>query len=94
VLATGGLVWWLGPQLGTEIFPKVDTGQLQLRFRAPAGQSLDRTEAVALQALDIIQREVGSNNVAITLGFVGIHSATYPISFIHLWNAGTEEGVL
>jgi multidrug efflux pump subunit AcrB len=26
VLAAGGLVWWVGPQLGTEIFPKVDTG--------------------------------------------------------------------
>jgi multidrug efflux pump subunit AcrB len=94
VLAAGGLVWRVGPELGTEIFPKVDTGQLQVRFRAPAGQSLDRTEAVALQSLDIIQREVGSNNVAITLGFVGVHSATYPISFIHLWNGGTEEGIL
>src|SRR5262249_29526365 len=27
----------IGPQLGTEIFPKVDVGQLQVRLRAPAG---------------------------------------------------------
>jgi len=94
VLAAGGLVWGFGRQLGTEIFPKVDTGQLQLRFRAPAGQNVERTEALALQVLDLIADEVGSNNVAITLGFVGIHSASHPISFIQLWNGGTEEGIV
>jgi multidrug efflux pump subunit AcrB len=55
---------------------------------------VERAEAVALQTLDLISGEVGSNNVALTLGFVGIHSATYPISFIHLWNGGTGEGIL
>ncbi len=35
--------WWSlcssGRRLGTEIFPKVDAGQLQLRLRAPAGHA-------------------------------------------------------
>ena len=84
----------IGPRLGTEIFPKVDIGQLQVRLRAPAGSQVDRTEAVALQVLDIIKYEVGPTNVEITLGFVGVHAPSYPINLIYLWNGGSEEGVV
>ncbi|MBU6399589.1 MAG: efflux RND transporter permease subunit [Verrucomicrobia bacterium] len=93
VLATVVIVV-LGLRLGTEIFPKVDAGQIQLRLRAPTGTQIDGTEAIALQALDLIQQEVGPQNVAITLGFLGVHGSAYPINFIYLWNGGPEEGVL
>ena len=88
------IIVFVGRGLGTEIFPRVDAGQLQLRLRAPAGTQVDGTEAAALQALDIIKREAGSNNVDITLGFVGVHGASYPINLIYLWNGGSEEGVV
>ena len=84
----------VGQQLGTEIFPRVDVGQMQVRLRAPTGSHVDRTEAVALQALDIIKNEVGPTNVEITLGFVGVHASSYPINLIYLWNGGSEEGVV
>jgi len=84
----------VGRQLGTEIFPRVDVGQLQVRLRAPAGSHVDRTEAVALQVLEIIKNEVGPANVEISLGFVGVHGASYPINLIYLWNGGSEEGVV
>jgi multidrug efflux pump subunit AcrB len=44
--------------------------------------------------LDLIKQEVGPTNVEITLGFVGVHGASYPINFIYLWNGGSEEGVV
>ncbi len=94
LVAAGLIILWVGWQLGTEIFPRVDAGQLQVRLRAPAGTHVTGTEAIALQTLDIIKREVGSNNVAITLGFVGVHAPSYPINLIYLWNGGSEEGVL
>jgi multidrug efflux pump subunit AcrB len=72
----------------------VDAGQLSLRLRAPAGTRVDKTEAIALQTLELIKNEVGSNNVAITLGFVGVHAPNYPVNLIHQWNSGTEEGVV
>ena len=84
----------VGGSLGTEIFPKVDTGQLQVRLRAPAGTRVDGTEQIALQALEIIESEVGADNVAITLAFLGVHAPNYPINLIYLWNGGSEEGVL
>jgi multidrug efflux pump subunit AcrB len=88
------VVWLAGRRLGTEIFPKVDAGQIQLRLRGPTGTQIDGTEAIALQALDLIKQEVGPENVHITLGFLGVHGAAYPINFIYLWNGGPEEGVL
>ncbi|HEX5047860.1 MAG TPA: efflux RND transporter permease subunit [Gammaproteobacteria bacterium] len=80
--------------VGTEIFPKVDTGQIQVRLRAPTGTRVEDTEATALRALDIIKNEAGPDNVKITLAFVGVHAPNYPINLIYLWNGGSEEGVL
>ena len=34
----------IGGHLDTEIFPRVETGQLQVRLRAPAGTQLEGTE--------------------------------------------------
>jgi multidrug efflux pump subunit AcrB len=94
-LAAAALVIvFIGGGLGAEIFPKVEAGQLQLRLRAPAGTRVDGTEVIALRALDLIKKEVGPDNVAITLGFVGVHAPSYPINLIYLWNGGSEEGVV
>jgi multidrug efflux pump subunit AcrB len=90
----GVVIGVVGRRLGTEIFPRVDAGQLQLRLRAPTGTQIDGTEAVALRALDLIGQEVGPRNIQISLGFLGVHGASYPINFIYLWNGGPEEGVL
>jgi multidrug efflux pump subunit AcrB len=90
----GAVIVLVGRQLGTDIFPKVDAGQIQLRLRAPTGTLLNGTEAIALQALDLIKQEVGPQNVEITLGFLGVHGSAYPINLIYLWNGGSEEGVL
>jgi multidrug efflux pump subunit AcrB len=94
VAASAAAIVLVGGGLGTEIFPKVDTGQLQVRLRAPTGTRVDGTEVVALEALDIVREEVGAENIAITLGFLGVHAPSYPINLVYLWNGGSEEGVL
>jgi multidrug efflux pump subunit AcrB len=94
LIAAGAVIVFLGRGLGTEIFPRVEAGQLQVRLRAPAGTQIDGTEAVALRALELIKQEAGPQNVQITLGFIGVHGANYPINLIYLWNGGPEEGVL
>jgi multidrug efflux pump subunit AcrB len=93
VLAAGAIVL-VGRQLGTEIFPQVEAGQIQVRLHAPTGTLLDGTEAIALQTLDLIKQEVGAQNIEITLAFLGVHAPSYPINLIYLWNGGPEEGVL
>jgi multidrug efflux pump subunit AcrB len=81
--------------LGTEIFPTVDAGQLQLRLRAPAGTQVEGTEQLALRALDIIKDEAGgADKLDVTLGLVGVHAPNYPINLVYQWNGGPHEGVL
>ena len=91
---TGVIIVLVGRRLGTEIFPQVEAGQLQVRLRAPAGTQIEGTEAVALRALDLIKQEAGPQNVRLTLGFIGVHGANYPVNFIYLWNGGPQEGVV
>src|SRR5262245_40637172 len=94
VIATGVLIYVLLPLVGTEIFPRIETRQLQLRLRAPTGTRLERTELIALKALDVIKDVVGSNSVEITTGFVGVPTPNYPINTIYLFTSGQHEAVL
>ena len=94
LIISGAIILLVGSSLGTEIFPTVDTGQFQLHLRAPAGTRIERTEQIALQTLDAIKREVGPDNVEISLGFVGTQPPNYPINTIYLWSSGPEEAVL
>jgi multidrug efflux pump subunit AcrB len=92
--AACAIVALFGPRLGLEIFPQVDSGQLALRFRGAAGTKVEKTEAVAKQVLEIINREAGAANVALTIGLVGVHASNYPVNLIYLFNTGPEEGWL
>jgi multidrug efflux pump subunit AcrB len=94
LMISGVIIVLVGSSLGTEIFPIVDTGQFQLHLRAPAGTRIERTEQIALQTLDAIKREVGPDNVEISLGFVGTQPPNYPINTIYLWSSGPEDAVL
>jgi multidrug efflux pump subunit AcrB len=93
-LSTGLLLFFLWPRLGTEIFPEVDTGQLQIRLRAPTGTRIERTEQATLKALDVITREVGADNVLISTDYVGAMPSANPNNTIYLWTSGPHEAVL
>jgi multidrug efflux pump subunit AcrB len=97
-VAVAGLlaVWWVTGHwgVGTEIFPAVDTGQFQLRLRAPTGTRIQRTEEITQKALATIKEMVGPDNVGTTLAYVGVVPASYPINNVYLWTSGPEEAVL
>ncbi len=82
------------PRLGSEIFPRSSSDQFALRFRAPAGTRVEKTEEHAKAVLSLIEREVGKDKIKLTIGLVGVHAANYPVNLIHLWNGGPEEGWL
>jgi multidrug efflux pump subunit AcrB len=88
------LIWLVGGRLGWEIFPTVDSGQFQLRLRAADGTRIETTEEITLEALALIQEEAGSDNVAISAGYVGLIPTPYTISAIHQWMRGPEEAFL
>jgi multidrug efflux pump subunit AcrB len=72
----------------------VDSGQFQLRLRAPDGTPLEHTEALAKDVLKAIADEVGPENVDTTVSLVGTASYNYPINSIYLWTSGPQEAVL
>jgi multidrug efflux pump subunit AcrB len=94
LLISSSVVYLVGGALGTEIFPSADSGQIQVRLRAPTGTRVERTERMALQVLDTVGQTVGPQNVNASLGFVGSQPPSYPVNLIHLWTGGPHEAVL
>jgi multidrug efflux pump subunit AcrB len=94
VVAPGLLIWLAGSRLGMDIFPRVDTGQFQLRLRAAAGTRLDITEELTKQALEVIKEEAGADEIAISVGYVGLIPSSYPINTVYQWMRGPDEAVL
>jgi len=94
LVISGTVVYFVGGALGTEIFPSADSGQVQVRLRAPTGTRVERTERMAIQVLDTVAEAVGAENVQASLGFVGSQPPSYPVNLIHLWTGGPHEAVL
>jgi multidrug efflux pump subunit AcrB len=94
VVISATLLVLLYPRVGTEIFPAVDAPQFQLRVRAPIGTRVERTEVMALKAVDVIKNDVGLENVDITTGYIGVQPASYPVNTIFLFTSGQHEAVL
>ena len=84
----------VGGRLGWEIFPQADFGEFRLRLRAADGTHINKTEQIALQAIEIIREKVGKNNVELTLGYVGTIPASFPINAVYQWSRGPEEALL
>lgn len=88
------VIWGLGPRLGMEIFPTIDTGQFRLRIRAPDGTDIDHTERIALKSLAVIGDAAGANNIETSLGYLGTIGSSYPINGVFQWMRGPEEAIL
>lgn len=79
--------------IGTELFPKADTGQTQVRLRLPVGTRLERTEDATRALLNEVNRIAGQEHVIISSAFVGTQPTSFPVNYIHLWTGGPHESV-
>jgi multidrug efflux pump subunit AcrB len=89
VLAVVPAIW-----LGSELFPRVDAGQLRVRVRAPAGTSLERTTAIVQAVEGEIRTEVGDNFVETSVANIGNPAWNYPINGIYQSNTGPQDAEL
>ena len=94
LLICGAVIAVLFPRLGTDIFPRIEAGQLQLRLRGPTGTQLDLTTAASQRVLKLIADETGPDAIALSIGLAGVHGSAYPVNFIYQWNSGPQESVL
>ncbi len=80
--------------VGTDLFPRVDSGQFQMHIHAPAGTDVVRTEQIYRQVETILREEAGRGNVANTLGYAGAQPRSYPVNLIYLWTSGSHDGIM
>lgn len=89
-----GLLALLFVNIGRDVLPKADSGQFQVRLRAPDGTRLERTEVMVLKTLDVLKGLVGKDNIAITSAFAGQHPGLFSTNPIYLFMSGSQEAVL
>ena len=92
--ACGLVIGVLGLQMGTELFPQIDSGEFVLRFRPPPGSNFELTRAMAVKCLQEIEREAKTENVEITMGFVGQVAPNFGIDNMVLFMRGPDDGQL
>jgi multidrug efflux pump subunit AcrB len=79
---------------GRDVLPKVNSGTFQVRLRAPDGTRLERTEAVVIKTLHMLNDMVGRKNIQVTSAMIGQHPSSFSTSPIYLFMAGPQEAVL
>ncbi len=94
ILVVSALAYWLLAGIGRDVLPKTNSGQFQVRLRAPEGTRLERTELKMVQAIRVLEKMVGKENIRITSAFVGTHPSQFSTSPLYLFMAGPQEGVL
>ncbi|MGC3943411.1 MAG: efflux RND transporter permease subunit [Chryseolinea sp.] len=80
--------------IGTDILPRANSRQFQLRVRAVDGTRVERTEETTLKVLDLIRDEVGAGQLDITSAYVGNVPTSYGTSQIFVFNSGPHEAVI
>ena len=88
----GLILWLVGTQLGTELFPQVDSGQFVLRFRTPPGTNYELTRQAWVRCLEVIEEEAGTDNVHISMGFAGQQAPNYGMNNMLLFMRGPDDG--
>lgn len=94
LVACAAIIGGLGLQMGTELFPQVDSGEFVLRFRPPPGSNFELTRQMAVKCLEEIEREAKAENIDITMGFVGQVAPNFGIDNMVLFMRGPDDGQL
>ena len=83
----------VGLQLGTELFPQVDSGEFVLRFRMPPGTNYELTRQAWVRCL---RSDPGGSRrrttCTISMGFAGQQAPNYGMNNMMLFMRGPDDG--
>ena len=82
----------LAPFVGRDFFPTVDTGQLRLHVRAPAGARLEKAEEVFAAVEEEIRRVIPEEDRALILDNIGLPNRNWVLAFGDLITTGSADG--
>ncbi|MGL4956163.1 MAG: efflux RND transporter permease subunit [Bacteroidales bacterium] len=80
--------------IGTDVLPKSNSSQFQVRLVAPQGSRIEYTEGRVKTFMQQVEHLVGADKLRISSSFVGQHSSTFAVSPIYLYNAGPQEATI
>ncbi len=84
----------IAPRIAEEIFPSAASKQFRLRIDAPDGTRVTDTERLVNGVLAAIRDVAGSNNLDLTLGYVGVQGSSYPINDVFLFTNGPQQAII
>ena len=86
--ARGGIAFYTG----TNFFPNVDAGLIQLHVRAPARTRIERTEQYFQAVENEVRREIPKRDLGLILDNIGLPARTYNLAFTDGTTIGVNDG--
>jgi multidrug efflux pump subunit AcrB len=80
--------------VGTDFFPRVDAGLIQLHIRAPARLRIERTEQIFAAIEDDIRKQLPAKDLRLMLDNIGLPQRTYNFAFTDGSTIGVNDGVI
>lgn len=81
----------VGPVLGREFFPEVDSGSFEFSVRAPTGTRIEQTEEQIIKVEDLVRKSIPEHDLQMVVVQIGV---TPDISSAYTPNAGPMDAVV
>ena len=78
--------------VGSDFFPQVDAGLIELHVRAPARTRIERTEQIFNAIEDNIRRQIPPSDLDLVLDNIGLPARTYNLAFTDGSTIGVNDG--
>ena len=91
IVIGGGVLF---PFVGTDFFPGVDAGLIQLHVRAPARTRIERTEHIFQAIEDNIRTQIPAAQLHLILDNIGLPARTYNLAFTDGSTIGVNDGII
>jgi multidrug efflux pump subunit AcrB len=80
--------------VGRDFFPAIDSGQIQLHVRAPAGTRIETTEKIFQEVEDKIRTIIPASERDIIVDNIGLPARAYNLAFSDGSTIGINDGVI
>src|SRR5580692_1895126 len=80
--------------VGTDFFPSVDAGLIQVHVRAPARTRIERTEQIFQAIEDNIRTQIPAKDLRLILDNIGLPQRVYNLAFTDGSTIGVNDGVI
>jgi multidrug efflux pump subunit AcrB len=78
--------------VGSDFFPQIDAGLIQLHVRAPARTRIERAEQIFHAVEDNIRRQIPPADLGLVLDNIGLPARTYNLAFTDGSTIGVNDG--